>query len=424
MRKILQFILLIPIIVDAQVPFQNYTTSNGSAERIAGFGVTQTPNDFLEITNSTQDDNIFIPSIWGHQESDNRFVLRLFASTIASLDNGNSPIMVFRSELRNSINLNAPQGTVFPWGNSAADVSVRPVFAWENGNTRLMTISANGNLGLGTTLPTALFHTIGTVRLQNLPNNTNPSFMLGTDINGNVYEYPIPTSGTGNTQDIDWLKSDNSVATSINDNIYTNGFVGFNIQNPTANIHSNGSIRFQNLQRSTNPLNLLGTDVDGNVFEYPIPVVAASDSDWLKVDGNQAININDEIYTNGKVGINTNVFPSHVGTEDVSFYNLFVTGGILTEEVRVSKVEDWADYVFRENYDLATLAEVEKYIQQNGHLKNIPSEKEVKANGINLLDMNRLLLEKIEELTLHLIELNKKLENQQREIDKLIGVRR
>jgi len=70
----------------------------------------------------------------------------------------------------------------------------------------------------------------------------------------------------------------------------------------------------------------------------------------------------------------------------------------------------WADYVFLPDYQLPTLQEVERHIREKGHLKDIPSEKEVEKEGVDLGEMNKKLLAKVEELTLYLIEQNKKLE--------------
>lgn len=67
------------------------------------------------------------------------------------------------------------------------------------------------------------------------------------------------------------------------------------------------------------------------------------------------------------------------------------------------------DYVFEKNYDLTPLSKVEQFIYENGHLKDIPSAKEFKENGVNLVDVNMKLLRKVEELTLYTIELNKKI---------------
>lgn len=423
MKKILKicFAILTPLSLSAQVPFPHISSSTFSAERVASFGATDAPNDFLEITNSTQFNGSFIPSIWAHQQSDNRFVMRLFATTTSSNDNGSTPVMMFRTEIRNNLNISAPNGGVFPWGTTAANVSVRPLYGWENGNTRLMTMMSNGSLGIGTDSPTALLHTVGNVRHENLPNDTNPAFMLGTDTNGNVSEYPVPNGGI-NSDDRDWLQPNNTFSNDINDIIYTNGSIGINVQNPSANVHINGTLRLEDLPNATNPIFMLGTDTNGNVAEYPVPTVDGSeigDNDWLKADNTTSLSIDDNVYTNGKVGINTNSFPLTIGEEDISFYNLFVTGGILTEEVRIALVEDWADYVFRDDYKLPTLQQVENHIKEKGHLINIPSENEVREDGIELSEMNRLLLEKIEELTLYVIELNKKIELQQKQLDKL-----
>lgn len=89
---------------------------------------------------------------------------------------------------------------------------------------------------------------------------------------------------------------------------------------------------------------------------------------------------------------------------------LDVNGMIHAKEVKVD-LQNWPDYVFENTYKLNSLEEIEKHIKDKGHLPNIPSAKEVMENGINLGDMNRKLLEKIEELTLYSIEQNKQINN-------------
>ncbi|WP_369012981.1 hypothetical protein [Flavobacterium anhuiense] len=71
----------------------------------------------------------------------------------------------------------------------------------------------------------------------------------------------------------------------------------------------------------------------------------------------------------------------------------------------------WSDFVFKKEYNLRTLEEVEKHIVEKGHLENIPCEEEVLKNGINLGEMNAKLLQKIEELTLYMIEMKKENED-------------
>jgi hypothetical protein len=122
---------------------------------------------------------------------------------------------------------------------------------------------------------------------------------------------------------------------------------------------------------------------------------------------------------NGKVGIGLegNEFPILAAGVDVNKYKLIVWGGILATEVRVTT--DWADYVFNEDYKLMPLNDVESYIKKNGHLPNIPSAKEIEQEGIEIGNITKLQQEKIEELTLHLIEQNKKLDKQEKEISEL-----
>lgn len=129
---------------------------------------------------------------------------------------------------------------------------------------------------------------------------------------------------------------------------------------------------------------------------------------------------NDLVKLNAKVGIGgVTSFPTTAGTINVDKYKLVVKGGILTEEVRVSLANTWADYVFNEDYKLAPLTDIECFIAENGHLPNVPSAAQVKEEGIELGDMARIQQEKIEELTLYLIQQNKRLDEQDKEIKEL-----
>lgn len=106
---------------------------------------------------------------------------------------------------------------------------------------------------------------------------------------------------------------------------------------------------------------------------------------------------------NSFIGIGTTSF-----IDGTDIYRLSVNGAIRADRVRVYTT--WADYVFEKDYKLPTLQEVEKHIAEKGHLQDIPSAKEVEQNGIELGEMNKLLLQKVEELTLYIIEMNKELQ--------------
>ena len=101
---------------------------------------------------------------------------------------------------------------------------------------------------------------------------------------------------------------------------------------------------------------------------------------------------------NGNVGIGTTT-PRE---------KLSVNGNIRAREIKV-ETANWPDYVFDENYGMKSLAEIEAFVNENKHLPGIPSKKEAEEAGVNLGEMNRKLLEKVEELTLHLIEKDKEL---------------
>ncbi|MBN8838554.1 MAG: hypothetical protein J0I09_14935 [Sphingobacteriia bacterium] len=114
---------------------------------------------------------------------------------------------------------------------------------------------------------------------------------------------------------------------------------------------------------------------------------------------------------NGNVGIGT------TNTNDLT-YKLFVEIGIRTRKIKVDQ-QTWPDYVFKPQYNLRTLSEVEQYIKIHQHLPDIPSEKEVKTKGVDVGETQAMLLRKIEELTLYVIELKKECLGQQKAIKTL-----
>lgn len=179
--------------------------------------------------------------------------------------------------------------------------------------------------------------------------------------------------------------------------------------------------------RVKHPVDRVNISGNGNVFIGANTSITTTSSvnNRLIIDNSATTNpliwgdfAEDLLKFNGKVGVGFDFgsFPAMAGTVDVSDYNLFVYGGILTEEVRVMLEEDWADYVFEEEYNLPKLEEVEQFIKENKHLPNVPSAKEVAENGIELGEIAKIQQEKIEELTLYLIEQNKIIKQQQQEL--------
>jgi hypothetical protein len=92
-------------------------------------------------------------------------------------------------------------------------------------------------------------------------------------------------------------------------------------------------------------------------------------------------------------------------------YKFAINGKMICEELKVKlSSSGWPDYVFADSYKLRSIAQVEKYIQQNKHLPNIPSAAEVEKNGLEVGDMQKRMMEKIEELTLYIIDLQKQID--------------
>ncbi len=98
---------------------------------------------------------------------------------------------------------------------------------------------------------------------------------------------------------------------------------------------------------------------------------------------------------------------------------LTVKGNIHAEEVKVDLSVPGPDYVFKEDYNLRTLEELQQYIKEHGHLPNVPSASEMEENGVQLGIMNMKLLEKIEEFTLYIIQQQDQIKVMQKEIKQL-----
>lgn len=94
-----------------------------------------------------------------------------------------------------------------------------------------------------------------------------------------------------------------------------------------------------------------------------------------------------------------------IGTNNAGNYKLAINGALRADEIFCKS--EGADFVFKENYQLPSLDEVESYIKANRRLPEIPSAVEMQANGVSLGEMQTKLLQKIEELTLYMIELKK-----------------
>ncbi len=166
---------------------------------------------------------------------------------------------------------------------------------------------------------------------------------------------------------------------------------------------------------------MAGMDAEDN---YKFKIAPLNDSRWL---GASTFVINPD----GKIGIGTNDPKDNLhvwGTVrigekgvvgDHSDYKLAVDGKIAARSIVCRGAIDWADFVFDESYDLPSLEEVAESIRINKHLPGIPSAAQVQEEGVDIVSMQSKLLQKVEELTLYMIELKVENKRLQQEVSTL-----
>jgi hypothetical protein len=226
-------------------------------------------------------------------------------------------------------------------------------------------VSQDGKVGLRTENPAEVLDVHGNAKI------------------GNNGWTSLTLDGTGNN---DWMFNAHNDEESLNIRTTPNGSsnwssyvmvlkrnsgnVGIGVANPAHKLHVAGSGRFTGDLQTNSNFVVLGTSS-----------------------------------LQGKVEIGDNTIAS--GVHNTSDVMLTVDGHAIFKKVVVTQ-SNWADFVFADDYELPALSDVEEFIRTNKHLPNIPKEQEVIENGISLGDMDALLLQKIEELTLYMIQLQKK----------------
>ena len=141
-------------------------------------------------------------------------------------------------------------------------------------------------------------------------------------------------------------------------------------------------------------------------------LTGTADSQWtLRMDGSESNRFQMRYNNSSKMVLSTNGDLALGTSVPVTGYKLSIDGKIIAEEMRIQLSNLWPDYVFKEDYKLIPLEELDKSIKEHGHLPGIPKAEIINSEGFDTGEMQRKMMEKIEELTLYIIDLKKENKN-------------
>ena len=440
MKQSKQFILLFALLGIGKLSIAQFTTTSGNITQTSsgnvgigfpaftpartlhvqtgvqngGIRVTQTYNGFsaLELFNSTLNAHNWavVSTGNGNSEGAGNFGLYDYTTGLYRMfiygTSGNTGFGTKTPITKLHINGNAlftniagvPSSAAFIRGNSNYSTATDPEYTWYNndqtglfhpainiigftiGGSERMRINENGNVGIGTANPLAKLDVTNGSILFNGTTGTTPASGAGTRMMW------IPSKSAFRVGTVDGTHWDDA-------NIGT-ASTAFGLMTTAPSYGSFVIGRYNYNLGAFNPTTWISTD--------PLFVVGNGSRDQLS----NALTV----YKDGKTLIGNPGLANFKGTPDG--YKLYVQEGILTDRVKVAvnTSNNWADYVFDENYKLKSINELEAFVKTHKHLPNVPSADEVVKDGIDMATMDAKLLEKIEELSLYIIEQNKRIE--------------
>ncbi|MDY0102377.1 MAG: hypothetical protein RBS07_05525 [Lentimicrobium sp.] len=255
-----------------------------------------------------------------------------------------------------------------------------------------MVIAATGNVGIGTNTPNTRMHVAGDVTIEGLSNPKGDQIVT-SDRNGKLMLIPVNFSGDnlGNhiaTQNLDMKEF--SIRNSTREAYQTRAdgsryFAGLRFSEENSMVLETGKKAVFTAVAATNNASGLWV-ANWACGGYGLVLNADNRTGGIYYDNNDPkLSIG---FNSSKVGIG--LIPPSDGA-----FRLYVEGGILAEEVKVMLKSAWPDYVFSADHKLPGINEVADFITANGHLPGVPSAATVAAEGIELGQMNALLLTKI-----------------------------
>ena len=299
---------------------------------------------------------------------------------------------------------------------------------WNSSSTRSYIYNTTDSIGIGTSTPDEKLHVYnGNIYVQDLRAGKNPHVIFDVPATnfkegGLQFTRAADTLAAINYREVTGVPNYIKVAVSNNGTgpdlvVNTNGFTGLGITEPLVKLHlydrsASEVIRLDaenpmiQLRRRTSPLNQIpevfanigfvqtngddfriGTNSSNNLGKF---VVRTNSTDRLFIDASGNVSIGTETAAPG--------------------YMLRIGGKMICEEVKVKLEGSWPDYVFKSDYKLMPLPQLKSFLALNNHLPKILPAADMEKNGINVGEMQKKMMEKIEELTLYILQLHSEIE--------------
>ncbi|NPD44859.1 hypothetical protein HNS40_04725, partial [Lentimicrobium sp. S6] len=269
--------------------------------------------------------------------------------------------------------------------------------------TNIITIDANNRVGIGTDSPSAQLDVDGDVRIdQELIVQSTANILGDIDLGLGSTTISFGSSTVARTLKLKSKYSYGSKGVVRGLAITAAGNVGIGIDNPSKSLEVNGTTKTSGFQMTS------GSDLDGKILQSD----ASGNASWVDPGTLSGVGIWDE--TNsvanyyGSVGI---------GTANVGTHKLVVAGSINATLIKVTETVPSSDYVFESDYSLMPLNELETFVKTNKHLPEVMSAEEFAKDGYSLGEMDDILLRKVEELTLYVIDQDKTINTQQETLE-------
>ena len=245
------------------------------------------------------------------------------------------------------------------------------------------------------------------------PNGLVTGANIGELLNANDQKTCVP-GGSGNILS-KWTKKPNAPYGILYTGVGCPTRVGIGTQNPQAPLHVVGRGLFGSVEAGASGVKVVAPNT--NVLKSYSIVNSVTNQDVFKVMSDGALNIT----TDASQSIKSMTVTDLLSGDDV--YRVMSDGHVWCTELDIKLKENFPDYVFATDYNLMPLDELENYIDANKHLPNIPSAKEVETDGLNVGEIQVKQMEKIEELTLYLIEMKKEIDRLNTKIEDLTSTK-